>query len=234
MTKLTAKEIANSWQGKFHFNKETGNSPGLRSPQIGALHALMAHVEDGEDRAIVVMPTGTGKTETMLAFLIANVCEKVFVIVPSDALRSQTNKKFKELGLLPKLLRTGDRSLSCKSTFCPRTSDMPFIIEQYLNRPTASSSLKSTRMSTSLSSRSSPLENEPNSHARSTGCVARYCCIFGMMSVCVRVFIIVSFVCSRCEDTHFFTLHCFEKAKSSLLSKRCRYVLPPTPCPHQH
>ena len=103
MTKLTAKEIANSWQGKFHFNKETGNSPGLRSPQIGALHALMAHVEDGEDRAIVVMPTGTGKTETMLAFLIANVCEKVFVIVPSDALRSQTNKKFKELGLLPKL-----------------------------------------------------------------------------------------------------------------------------------
>lgn len=103
MTKLSAKEIANSWQGKFHFNKETENSPGLRSPQIGALHALMAHVEDGEDSAIIVMPTGTGKTETMLAFLIANCCHKVFVIVPSDALRTQTAKKFRTLGLLPKL-----------------------------------------------------------------------------------------------------------------------------------
>ena len=103
MTKLTAKDIANSWQGKFHFNKETENSPGLRSPQIGALHALMAHVEDGEDSAIIVMPTGTGKTETMLAFLIANCCHKVFVIVPSDALRTQTAKKFRTLGLLPKL-----------------------------------------------------------------------------------------------------------------------------------
>ena len=79
-----------------------------------------------------------------------------------------------------------------KSTFRPSTSVIPFIIEQYLNRPTASSSLKSTRMSTSLSSRSSPLENDPNSYALSTGCVARYCCIFGMMSVCVLMFIISS------------------------------------------
>ena len=43
-----------------------------------------------------------------------------------------------------------------------------------------------------MSSRSSPLENDPNSHALSTGCVARYCCIFGMMSVCVLMFIISS------------------------------------------
>ena len=102
-SKLTSEEISNSWKGLFCFKKETSSSKGLRSPQIGALHALLAHIEDGENRAIVVMPTGTGKTETMLAFLIANACEKVFVIVPSDALRSQTCKKFKELGLLPKL-----------------------------------------------------------------------------------------------------------------------------------
>ena len=43
-----------------------------------------------------------------------------------------------------------------------------------------------------MSSHSSPLENDPNSHALSTGCVARYCCIFGMMSVCVLMFIISS------------------------------------------
>src|SRR3712207_7485772 len=34
------------------------------------------------------------------AFLIANTCQKVFVIVPSDALRTQTYRKFKTLGLL--------------------------------------------------------------------------------------------------------------------------------------
>lgn len=91
---LTPNQIAESWNNKFCFVKETDEHPGLRSPQIGALHALMAHVEDGEDSAIVVMPTGTGKTETMLSFLIANACKKVFVIVPSDALRSQTYCKF--------------------------------------------------------------------------------------------------------------------------------------------
>ena len=100
---LDSEQIAKSWEGRFSFRKETDTTSGLRSPQIGALHALMAHVECNEERAIVVMPTGTGKTETMLAFLIANVCHKVFVIVPSDALRNQTYKKFKTLGLLPKL-----------------------------------------------------------------------------------------------------------------------------------
>ena len=101
--KLTSDEIADSWQGQFLFKKETCSSKGLRSPQIGALHALLAHVEDGNESAIIVMPTGTGKTETMLAFLVANVCKKVFVIVPSDALRSQTCRKFKKLGLLKDL-----------------------------------------------------------------------------------------------------------------------------------
>ena len=97
---LSPKQIAESWNNQFSFVRETEFNPGLRSPQIGALHALIAHMEDGEESAIVVMPTGTGKTETMLGFLIANVCQKVFVIVPSDSLRNQTYRKFKKLGLL--------------------------------------------------------------------------------------------------------------------------------------
>lgn len=100
---LSPEQIAESWENKFCFVKEDASHLGLRSPQIGALHALMAHMEDGEESAIVVMPTGTGKTETMLGFLVANACKKVFVIVPSDALRNQTYKKFKTLGLLRRL-----------------------------------------------------------------------------------------------------------------------------------
>lgn len=99
-TSLTPNKIVESWKGLFRFKKGTGEHQGLRSPQIGALHALLAHAEEGDESAIVVMPTGTGKTETMLAFLIANTCQKVFVIVPSDALRTQTYRKFKTLGLL--------------------------------------------------------------------------------------------------------------------------------------
>ena len=100
---MKAKEIVASWENKFSFIKGSADKPGLRAPQIGALHALMAHIENPKEPAIVVMPTGTGKTETMLSFLVANQCEKVFVVVPSDALRKQTYRKFHSLGLLRKI-----------------------------------------------------------------------------------------------------------------------------------
>ena len=56
-TGLTPNKIVESWKGLFQFKKETGEHPGLRSPQIGALHALLAHAEEGDESAIVVMPT---------------------------------------------------------------------------------------------------------------------------------------------------------------------------------
>src|SRR5574344_2146635 len=80
---LTAHEIVASWSRLFQFKRENDTQKGLRSPQIGALHAILAHIEDGTESGIVVMPTGTGKTETMLSFLVANQCEKVLVVVPS-------------------------------------------------------------------------------------------------------------------------------------------------------
>jgi Type III restriction enzyme, res subunit/Helicase conserved C-terminal domain len=49
------------------------------------------------------MPTGTGKTETMLALLIAARIPRLLVLVPSDALRSQVASKFETLGVLQEL-----------------------------------------------------------------------------------------------------------------------------------
>lgn len=49
------------------------------------------------------MPTGTGKTEVMLAITVASSCQCVLIIVPSDALRSQTAAKFETLGILKRL-----------------------------------------------------------------------------------------------------------------------------------
>lgn len=46
------------------------------------------------------MPTGTGKTETMLSIFVSKRCPKLLIIVPTDALRTQIAEKFLTLGLL--------------------------------------------------------------------------------------------------------------------------------------
>jgi len=99
---VTPYQVINSWVGKFSFikEKESSNIKGLRPPQIGALYSILSHIQNPEDKAIIVMPTGTGKTETMLATLIANECKKLLVSVPSDSLRTQISNKFITLGLL--------------------------------------------------------------------------------------------------------------------------------------
>jgi superfamily II DNA or RNA helicase len=99
---VTPREVLESWKGKFQFIKEDSsqNIPGLRPPQLGALYSILGHLQNADDPGIVVMPTGTGKTETMLCALVANQCEKLLVTVPSDSLRGQLSGKFITLGLL--------------------------------------------------------------------------------------------------------------------------------------
>ena len=93
-------EIVNSWENKFTYRKETAQHEGLRQPQLEATHAYLAY-ETEKQRKIIVMPTGTGKTETMLSILIAAQCRKLLVLVPSDVLRGQLYEKFVTLGVLP-------------------------------------------------------------------------------------------------------------------------------------
>jgi hypothetical protein len=52
----------------FRFVAATDTAAGLRPPQLGALHAVLAaRTTEVDEPVTVVMPTGTGKTETMLA-----------------------------------------------------------------------------------------------------------------------------------------------------------------------
>lgn len=99
---ITPEYVVDTWVDKFKFVKENEqlSIKGLRPPQIGALYSILAHIHNADDKAIVVMPTGTGKTETMLATLISNCCKKLLVSVPSDSLRTQIAQKFITLGLL--------------------------------------------------------------------------------------------------------------------------------------
>ena len=97
----SSESIADSWESKFSYRKETPQQEGLRQPQLAATHAFLAN-ETEKQRKIIVMPTGTGKTETMLSILIAAQCQKLLVLVPSDVLRGQLFDKFVSLGVLPK------------------------------------------------------------------------------------------------------------------------------------
>lgn len=100
----TNTDIINSWTNKFNFVEESmpENQTGLREPQIAALYSILSHLKVSDEIGTVVMPTGTGKTETMLSALIAGKLNKVLITVPSDALRNQIANKFYKLGLLKK------------------------------------------------------------------------------------------------------------------------------------
>ncbi len=102
-------DISSSWSAGIRYAAERTNDdgkierPGLRPPQIGALHAIGMHWSLYRTPATIVMPTGTGKTETMIAAFVGHVRGPLLVVVPSSPLRAQTQEKFLRLGLLRKL-----------------------------------------------------------------------------------------------------------------------------------
>lgn len=101
--------ICQSWDNAIRLIQEeidsTGNvtKRGFRPAQIGALHSLAAHRITEANSAIVVMPTGTGKTEVILSNIVMQQAKCVLVLVPSDPLREQTFQKLCTLGVLPNL-----------------------------------------------------------------------------------------------------------------------------------
>ena len=103
-----AQQAAQSWKNALRYKKaepviESDDDLGLRPPQLGALFAIGMHWSLYDNPATIVMPTGTGKTETMLAATAAHEISRLLVAVPSNALRRQTADKFARFGLLRKL-----------------------------------------------------------------------------------------------------------------------------------
>jgi superfamily II DNA or RNA helicase len=75
----------------------------LRPAQIGAVHALLSHWSLSHEVATVVLPTGTGKTETMLVTTLADRAKRTLVIVPTLDLKDQISEKFATWGMLREL-----------------------------------------------------------------------------------------------------------------------------------
>lgn len=102
---LNCTDITKSWKNGLTLKQEDINNEeaGLRNPQIGAIYSILSHWTYSNEVGTVVMPTGTGKTETMLSVLIMSQVNKLLIIVPTDPLRKQISEKFINLGLLDTL-----------------------------------------------------------------------------------------------------------------------------------
>ncbi|MEV0391780.1 DEAD/DEAH box helicase [Polymorphospora rubra] len=97
-------EVLESLHGRFRFVEDSlnGSRRGLRTPQLGAVHAVLGYWATAPTLpATVVMPTGTGKTDTMNALFTAARLDRLLVIVPTDALRTQLAGKLETYGVLP-------------------------------------------------------------------------------------------------------------------------------------
>lgn len=103
---LTPSEVLSSWTNNtFLFPEEKTHKgevirKGFRNPQRGALYAIKAHWTVSNDAATIVMPTGTGKTEVMIATVVSEHIKKTCIIVPSKMLHKQTITRFSTLGEL--------------------------------------------------------------------------------------------------------------------------------------
>lgn len=97
---LDVAEVVQSWENVLSFKKGGQKEKGLRSAQLGALFAIKSHWTISNETATIVMPTGTGKTETMIAAIVSETICRTLVIVPSKLLRDQTSDKFQKFGVL--------------------------------------------------------------------------------------------------------------------------------------
>lgn len=98
----SATNILASWKAnRFNFpESNSGANAGFRTAQLGAIYAIKSHWTVSHKSATIVMPTGTGKTEVMIATVVSGHCSKTCIIVPSDLLRRQTIERFCSLGKL--------------------------------------------------------------------------------------------------------------------------------------
>src|SRR5690242_593913 len=80
---------------------------GFRLAQIGALHAIGAHFGQSNERAIITMPTGSGKTAVLCASAYLQRATRVLVITPSRLVREQIVEEFSELKTLREIRALG-------------------------------------------------------------------------------------------------------------------------------
>lgn len=111
-------EVYKSWADHpltFKVANDQAGSVGFRLPQRAAAFAVLSHLDMSPTKpATVVMPTGTGKTDTIFALMLAGLFKRTLLIVPSDALRQQMGERLASLTTLRRIEVVTDRLLSPK------------------------------------------------------------------------------------------------------------------------
>lgn len=84
----------------FRINGSSGKGKSLRPAQIGATYSMLSHWSLSSDVSTIILPTGTGKTETMLVLTLADKAKRTLVVLPSIDLKHQTADKYRNWGIL--------------------------------------------------------------------------------------------------------------------------------------
>lgn len=83
---------------------DEADGEGLRIAQIGAIHAVAAHFTvRAEEPAMVVMPTGSGKTAVLMMSAFVERARRVLVVTPSVLVRGQIKENFETLLVLKRV-----------------------------------------------------------------------------------------------------------------------------------
>jgi len=121
-TQHDSEAVVRSWAHAFRFGEPDG-AGALRRPQVGAVHAAVGHfLSSSDEPGLIVMPTGTGKTESMLAIAVHQRCRHLMVLVPTNALREQIASKFLNLGILQREGIVEKPGAAPASPQCPRAA----------------------------------------------------------------------------------------------------------------
>ncbi|MBO2009737.1 DEAD/DEAH box helicase [Hymenobacter negativus] len=76
---------------------------GWRNAQLGAIHAISAHYTLFESSALIVLPTGAGKTAVLIATAFLQRAKRVLVLSSTRMVREQIVKDFSSLSVLKKI-----------------------------------------------------------------------------------------------------------------------------------
>jgi superfamily II DNA or RNA helicase len=88
---------------KLTYPKAIAETKGLRNAQLGAIHSISSFFTLNKSKAaIVVMPTGSGKTAVLMMTPYVLESNKVLIITPSKLVRSQVADEYSTLKTLIK------------------------------------------------------------------------------------------------------------------------------------
>ena len=93
---------------KIDLTSDSETKVQLRRPQIGAIHSIASYFTRSLERndldpAIIVLPTGSGKTAVLVLSPFLLQVKRVLIITQSQIVRRQIFREFSELILLKKL-----------------------------------------------------------------------------------------------------------------------------------